>query len=77
MKRHLFVALLMFISILGAAAQTFTSGDFEFTILTDDNGNPTTDVGVSNYLLEEAYADVVIPETVSYNDTEYSVTTIY
>ena len=76
MKRHLFVALAMLLSILGATAQTFTSGDFEFKILTDDDGNPTTDVEVRKCLLED-YADVVIPETVSYNDTEYTVKSIY
>lgn len=72
MKKHLFVALAMLLSILGATAQTFTSGDFEFRICTDNDGNPTTDVAVTRCLLEEN-ADVVIPETVSYNDTEYTV----
>lgn len=76
MKKHLFVALAMLLSILGATAQTFTSGDFEFRICTDNDGNPTTDVAVTRCLLEEN-ADVVIPETVSYNDTEYSVTELY
>ena len=51
-------------------AQTFTIDDLTYTVLSADDKT----VSVSNG--SSATGDVTVPETVTYNDVEYSVTTI-
>lgn len=66
--------LLSFLSLLIVAvssfAQQFTVGDLTYSILS------TTDKTVQVYNGKIATGDVIVPETVTYNEVEYSVTTI-
>lgn len=54
------------------AAQEFTEGLFTYRVLNDDQGNPTTNVAIVSSTVEDN-ADVVIPETTTFDGQEYTV----
>lgn len=68
MKKSFYLLISMMLS-LGAQAQSFSSGDYKFTV----TGENTVEVtGFANGTL----STVVIPETVEYDGNTYTVTTI-
>lgn len=76
MKKYLLLIFLFgLLASPRAAAQEFTEGLFTYRVLNDDQGNPTTNVAIVSSTVEDN-ADVVIPETTTFDGQEYAVTTL-
>ena len=76
MKKYLLLIFLLgLLASPRAAAQEFTEGLFTYRVLNDDQGNPTTNVAIVSSTVEDN-ADVVIPETTTFDGQEYAVTTL-
>ena len=74
MKKYLLLIFLLgLLASPRAAAQEFTVGEFTYRVLNDDQGNPTTNVAIVNSTVEDN-ADVVIPETTTFDGQGYTVT---
>lgn len=75
MKKYLFLFILLGLLAPSLAAQEFTEGIFTYRVLTDDQGNPTTNVAVVG-INEDCTDALVIPEKVSDGTEQYTVTSL-
>ena len=75
MKKFVYLLLAFFVSMSTDAAvkDTFTIGDLTYTVLTEDGLSGTVSVKAVS---EEISGKVVIPETVTNNGVEYTVTQV-
>ena len=73
--KHLFTALLLLCTTM-ATAHDFEVGGIYYNILSETNKTVEVTFKGVNYFEDEYSASVVIPESVTYNGTTYSVTSI-